>query len=211
MPNSNRNKTRHNPSMRRQKDVKNSSIPRLTNPKPVNNYNTPRNKKAAAEKISKNPTEENSPVKKGIFLTQDAGEEDDASVTDNDPGGLDLPNVLKQQTEDTNTHNKVDDNSNIGENIPDQHLDTSSQDRTITKYNSTDSGIADIESVSRLGPRYVSEINAGIRKEYFQGLDNLRKMISGGCISHFFKITLRNCQLKFQLGKTTRIHFTMTI
>ena len=148
------------------RDMKNSSIPRSnkTRTKPVSGH-----RKVTARKVPENTTQNTSnQITQGIFITQ---QEEMVSEADLERDG--------QSNNQTNEKSK----EQIREDSQGQNLDTSSPDRTVTKC-STDSGIADIEQ-SKIGPRNKSTINAGMRKDYFKGLDNLRKMISGKSLCFF--------------------------
>ena len=134
------------------RDMKNSSIPR-------SNKSRTKLTHAAPEYTTRNNS---SDITQGISITQP--EEmvlaaDPEKDTQTDDGTNETPE--EQFHEDSQRKN----------------LDTSTPDRTVTKC-STDSGIADVEH-SKIGPRDKSTINAGMRNDYFKGLDNLRKMISG--------------------------------
>ena len=148
------------------RDMKNSSIPRSnkSRPKPVSEH-----RKVSARKVPENTTQDTSnQITQGIFITQ---QEEMVFETD-----LERDGQTNNQTNETC-------NEQICEDSRGENLDTSSPDRTVTKC-STDSGIGDIEQ-SKIGPRNKSTINAGMRKDYFKGLDNLRKMISGKSLCFF--------------------------
>ena len=158
------------------RDMKTSSIPR---PRPNKSRTKPLSdqRKVAAREVPKNNTTQNNSndITQGIFITQ---QEEMDFVVDDQEKDIQTNNDTNETTIDQQIH----------EDSQGQNLDTSSPDRTITKC-STDSGIADVEH-SKIGPRDKSTINAGMRNDYFKGLDNLRKMISGksltvGCIVSF--------------------------
>ncbi len=140
---------------------------------------------------------ENNEDSGGFFLTQDIEEAGDEGIEneakDTDKG---LSESVEEDTrahpvEANTTTTVVKDTSQTPDNVNDEFEEE--DPKSFQTKDSTDSGICEDvhpppvqrpvtrnkSSRAKLGPRNKSEMRAGMQKEYFLGLEHLRKIITG--------------------------------
>ncbi len=138
---------------------------------------------------------ENNEDSGGFFLTQDIDEAGDEGIENE---GKDAEKDLSEGVEDESRAHPVEANTtttvvkDVVETPDNVNEDYEEEPKSFETKDSTDSGIGEdihpqaVRPVTRnkssrakLGPRNKSEMRAGMQKEYFLGLEHLRKMITG--------------------------------